>query len=87
MWRQGMYVMPFQARLGCTSSWAGWRVDNAVSTTTAALKPTFWTIEGVAVSHIFLAGLLWAASLWHWVFWDLDVFRDRRSNNRVIDSH
>lgn len=86
MWRQGMYVMPFQARLGCTSSWAGWRVDNAVSTTTAASSPTFWTIEGVAVSHIFLAGLLWAASLWHWVFWDLDVFRDRRSNNRVIDS-
>ena len=33
-----------------------------------------------------LAGLLWAASLWHWVFWDLDLFRDRRSNKRAIDS-
>ena len=30
--------------------------------------------------------LLWAASLWHWVFWDLDLFRDRRSNKRAIDS-
>ena len=24
MWRQGMYVMPFMARLGITSSWNGW---------------------------------------------------------------
>ncbi len=79
MWRQGMYVLPFMARLGVTSSWTGW--DLAPPGTR-----TFWTIEGVAVSHILLAGLLWAASLWHWVFWDLDLFRDRRSNKRGIDS-
>ena len=48
MWRQGMYVLPFMARLGVTSSWAGWSVATPVSTPTAA---TFWTIEGVAVSH------------------------------------
>ena len=79
MWRQGMYVLPFMARLGVTSLWARWTVAPPVST-------SFWTIEGVAVSHLFLAGLLWAASLWHWVFWDLDLFRDRRSNTRVIDA-
>ena len=26
MWRQGMYVMPFMARLGITSSWNGWDI-------------------------------------------------------------
>ena len=26
MWRQAMYVMPFMARLGVTSSWTGWSV-------------------------------------------------------------
>ena len=24
MWRQGMYVLPFMARLGVTTSWSGW---------------------------------------------------------------
>ena len=84
MWRQGMFVLPFLARLGTTGSWSGWRLDAPldVSTKTASI----WTVEGIAVAHVLLAGLLWAASLWHWVFWDLDLFRDRRSNNRVIDS-
>lgn len=80
MWRQGMYVLPFMARLGVTTSWSGW------SATGTGATSNLWTIEGVAVSHIVLAGLLWAASLWHWVFWDLDLFRDRRSNKRAIDS-
>ena len=79
-----MFVLPFLARLGTTGSWSGWRLDAPldVSTKTASI----WTVEGIAVAHVLLAGLLWAASLWHWVFWDLDLFRDRRSNNRVIDS-
>ena len=25
------------------------------------------------------------ASMWHWVFWDLDCFRDRRTNSPAID--
>ncbi len=29
MWRQGMYVMPFMARLGITSSWNGWDITGA----------------------------------------------------------
>ena len=60
MWRQGMYVLPFMARLGVTTSWSGW------SATGTGATSNLWTIEGVAVSHIVLAGLLWAASLWHW---------------------
>ena len=47
MWRQGMYVLPFMARLGVTSSWARWTVATPVSTSVS----TFWTIEGVAVSY------------------------------------
>ena len=66
--------------IGFTTSWSGW------SATGTGATSNLWTIEGVAVSHIVLAGLLWAASLWHWVFWDLDLFRDRRSNKRAIDS-
>ena len=55
MWRQGMYVLPFMARLGVTTSWSGW------SATGTGATSNLWTIEGVAVSHIVLAGLLWAA--------------------------
>ena len=69
MWRQGMFVLPFMSRLGVTTSWAGWAVDSA---------PSAWSYEAVAVAHICLSGLLMFASMWHWVFWDLDCFRDRR---------
>jgi len=81
MWRQGMFVLPFLARLGVTSSWAGWSL-----TQVSGVVPQAWSVEAVATSHILLSGGLFAASLWHWVFWDLDLFRDRLSNNRVIDA-
>ena len=29
MWRQGMFVMPFMARLGVTDSWGGWSITGA----------------------------------------------------------
>ena len=76
MWRQGMFVLPFMSRLGVTTSWAGWAVDSA---------PSAWSYEAVAVAHICLSGLLMFASMWHWVFWDLDCFRDRRTNAPAID--
>ena len=44
MWRQGMYVLPFMARLGVTTSWSGW------SATGTGATSNLWTIEGVAVS-------------------------------------
>lgn len=33
-----------------------------------------------------MCGLLWLASFWHWVYWDLDLFRDRRTGVPVLDS-
>ena len=51
MWRQGMYVMPFMARLGATSSWAGWRLEPSVSTTTSTL------IQGPRVHRLGGVGL------------------------------
>jgi photosystem II CP47 chlorophyll apoprotein len=30
MWRQGMFVMPFMARLGITESWGGWTITEKV---------------------------------------------------------
>ena len=80
MWRQGMYVLPFLARLGCVESWSGWQL---ASLNTGAGR--LWSIEGVATAHIVLAGLLFAASLWHWVYWDLDLFRDRRTSALALD--
>ncbi len=80
MWRQGLYVLPFATRLGCTSSWSGWSVVSNQSSTLAA-----WSYETVGLAHIVLAGLLFAASAWHWTFWDLDVFRDQRSGELALD--
>jgi photosystem II CP47 chlorophyll apoprotein len=80
MWRQGLYVLPFATRLGCISSWAGWSILEADIT-----RFSLWSYEGVASSHIVLAGLLFAASSWHWTYWDLDVFRDRRTGELCLD--
>jgi photosystem II CP47 chlorophyll apoprotein len=76
MWRQGMFVLPFMSRLGVTSSWAGWSLDSVPST---------WSYEAVSLAHIFLSGLLILAAMWHWVYWDLDCFRDRRTNAPALD--
>ena len=58
-------------------------LGDVVAGTTA--YPSMWIIEAVTVSHFVLTGLLWAAPLLHWVFWDLDVLRDRRTHNLVFD--
>jgi photosystem II CP47 chlorophyll apoprotein len=76
MWRQGMFVLPFMSRLGVTTSWAGWSIDSI---------PSAWSYEAVAGVHIVLSGLLMLAAMWHWVFWDLDCFRDRRTNAPALD--
>jgi hypothetical protein len=39
----------------------------------------FESYEGAAAAHIGLSGLLFAASIWHWVMWDLELFRDPRT--------
>ncbi|MGD1861107.1 MAG: photosystem II chlorophyll-binding protein CP47 [Leptolyngbyaceae cyanobacterium] len=80
MWRQGMFVLPFMSRLGVTQSWGGWSVTGE-----AAINPGFWSFEGVAAAHIVLSGLLFLAACWHWVYWDLDLFRDPRTGEPALD--
>jgi photosystem II CP47 chlorophyll apoprotein len=80
MWRQGMFVLPFMARLGITGSWSGWDITGATGT-----DPGYWSFEGVAIAHIILAGMLFLASIWHWVYWDLDLFVDDRTGRPALD--
>jgi photosystem II CP47 chlorophyll apoprotein len=80
LWRQGMFVLPFMARLGITESWGGWSLTGQ-----AATNPGFWSFEGVATAHIVLAGLLFLAAVWHWVYWDLELFRDPRTGEPALD--
>ncbi len=81
MWRQGMFVLPFMARLGVTKSWGGWSLVPGES----AADVGFWSFEGVATAHIILSGLLMLASIWHWVYWDLELFRDPRTGEPALD--
>lgn len=80
MWRQGMYVLPFMARLGVTQSWGGWSITGETATDVG-----FWSFEGVATAHIVLSGLLFLAAVWHWVFWDLELFTDPRTGEPALD--
>ncbi len=81
MWRQGMFVLPFMARLGVTGSWRGW----SVATGATGVEPGFWSFEGVAAAHIILSGLLFLAAVWHWVYWDLELFNDPRTGEPALD--
>jgi len=67
IWRQRLYVLPFMARLGCVNSWTGWSLVSSPQT-----RP--WTFEFVALAHIGLSRLLFLASVWHWTFFDLELF-------------
>jgi len=80
MWRQGMFVLPFMARLGVNGSWGGWSVTGETG-----INPGFWSFEGVAIAHIVLSGLLFLAAVWHWVFWDLELFQDPRTGEPALD--
>ena len=35
---------------------------------------SYWKEDTVAIAHIPLAGLLLISSIWHWLYWDLDLF-------------
>ncbi|MDX2097606.1 MAG: photosystem II chlorophyll-binding protein CP47 [Leptolyngbyaceae cyanobacterium bins.59] len=80
MWRQGMFVLPFMSRLGVTQSWGGWSITGET-----AVNPGIWSFEGVAAAHIILSGLLFLAACWHWVYWDLELFRDPRTGEPALD--
>nr|AMD08022.1 photosystem II CP47 chlorophyll apoprotein [Euglena mutabilis] len=80
MWRQGMFVLPFMTRLGVTKSWGAWSILGESTT-----NPGIWSFEGVAAAHIILSGLLFLAAIWHWVYWDLQLFRDPRTGDPALD--
>jgi len=80
IWRQGTFVLPFMARLGITESWGGWTITGESSS-----NPGLWSFEGVAITHIILSGLLFLAAIWHWVYWDLDLFQDPRTGEPALD--
>jgi len=80
MWRQGMFVMPFMARLGVTDSWGGWSITGE-----SVSNPGIWSFEGVALTHIVLSGMCFLAAIWHWVYWDLELFRDPRTGEPALD--
>nr|YP_009708191.1 photosystem II p680 chlorophyll A apoprotein [Myrsine africana]YP_009708911.1 photosystem II p680 chlorophyll A apoprotein [Myrsine stolonifera]YP_010529277.1 photosystem II 47 kDa protein [Myrsine linearis]UDN40909.1 photosystem II p680 chlorophyll A apoprotein [Myrsine aquilonia]UDN40993.1 photosystem II p680 chlorophyll A apoprotein [Myrsine australis]UDN41077.1 photosystem II p680 chlorophyll A apoprotein [Myrsine divaricata]UDN41162.1 photosystem II p680 chlorophyll A apoprotein [Myrs len=80
MWRQGMFVIPFMTRLGITNSWGGWSITGGTGT-----NPGIWSYEGVAGAHILFSGLCFLAAIWHWVYWDLEIFRDERTGKPVLD--
>ena len=80
MWRQGMYVMPFMARLGVTDSWGGWSITGE-----SVSNPGLWSFEGVALTHIILSGLCFLASILYCVYCYLVLFRASRSGESSID--
>jgi photosystem II CP47 chlorophyll apoprotein len=80
MWRQGMFVLPFITRLGVTDSWGGWSITGE-----SVSNPGIWSFEGVALTHIILSGLCFLAAIWHWVYWDLEIFTDPRSQEVSLD--
>ncbi|KAJ4730436.1 Photosystem II CP47 reaction center protein [Rhynchospora pubera] len=80
MWRQGMFVIPFMTRLGITNSWGGWNISGGTVT-----NPGIWSYEGVAAGHIVFSGLCFLAAIWHWVYWDLEVFCDERTGKPSLD--
>jgi len=80
MWRQGMFVLPFMTRIGVTGSWGGWSITGE-----SGSNPGIWSYEGVGAAHIVLSGLLFLAAVWHWTYWDLELFRDARTQAPVLD--
>lgn len=89
MWRQGMFVIPFMTRLGVINSWSGWSVFGPFTSDGLGNPVTgdvgFWSFEGVAAAHIVLSGLLFLAACWHWVNWDLELFRNPRNGELGLD--
>ncbi|HCX52725.1 MAG TPA: photosystem II chlorophyll-binding protein CP47, partial [Synechococcus sp. UBA9887] len=76
----GMFVMPFMSRLGVTGSWGGWSITGETG-----VDPGFWSFEGVAAAHIVFSGLLMLAAIWHWTYWDLEIWQDPRTGEPALD--
>jgi photosystem II CP47 chlorophyll apoprotein len=79
MWRQGMFVITFMTRLGIKDSWTGWNI-----TEETVINPGIWSYEGVAGAHIMFSGLFFLEAIWHWVYWDLEIFCDERTGKLCL---
>ncbi|KAB1671439.1 hypothetical protein [Gossypium barbadense] len=42
-------------------------------------------LQGVAGAHIVFSGLCFLAAIWHWVYWDLEIFCDERTGKPYLD--
>merc|ERR1712060_646665 len=80
IWRQGMYSIPMGSRLGVTTSIYDWYIG-----TSNFNEYQLWNFEIVSLAHLCLSGLLALASIWHWAYWDLDLFLESRTGNLVLD--
>jgi photosystem II CP47 chlorophyll apoprotein len=72
-------LMPFMTRFR-PDSWGGWSITGE-----SVWNPGIWSFEGVALSHIILSGMCFLAAIWHWVYWDLELFRDPRTGEPALD--
>ena len=79
IWRQGCYGIPFISRLGVLCSLYNWSLGIEFN-----LKPS-WTYETVFLAHLSLSGSLIVSSLWHWAYWDIEVFVGYGTTNLVLD--
>jgi len=82
IWRQGCYVIPFVSRLGVIRSIYNWSLGIDKGSNSINL---YWTYETISLSHTVLSGLCILAALWHWSYWDLDVFFSTNTGKLVLD--
>ncbi|KAL5577578.1 hypothetical protein UlMin_019277 [Ulmus minor] len=80
MWRQGMFIIPFMTHLEITNSWGGWNITRGTITNLG-----IWSYEGVAGAHIVFSDLCFWEAIWHWVYWDLEIFTDERTGKPSLD--
>ncbi|MCE2055846.1 hypothetical protein HAX54_043552 [Datura stramonium] len=67
-------------RLGITNSWGSWSITGGT-----VKNPGIWSYEGVAGAHIVFSGLCSLAAIWHWVYWDLEIFCDEGTGKPSLD--
>jgi photosystem II CP47 chlorophyll apoprotein len=78
VWRQGSFVLEYCSRLGVVTSLYNWDLGFEA-------KNNVWNFEFVGGAHLLLSGLLILSALWHWSYWDIDVFLDAYSGLLVLD--